>query len=314
MQGKLLITAALARLAFILYGEWQDRTSSLKYTDVDYAVFTDAARFVYQGESPYQRATYRYTPLLAMLLVPSIPSWSFPQFGKLVFVICDLISGWLILQLLQDGGGKEDANKKSRRMALSSFIWLLNPFIITISTRGSSESLLIVLVLSSIYLLRIKRIVLGSIVFGIAVHLKIYPIIYGVPLLLMIDSNAHLRQQQQYNLLSRNRLVFFLVSACTFLGLGIAMYEMYGQEFLNETYLYHIIRKDHRHNYSIFFYYIYLSFDQASSNLVKLLAFIPQFGLVGLMGVLLPRINIFLCLFCQTFVFVIFNKVCTAQV
>ena len=34
------------RLCLIVYGNWQDKTQLVKYTDVDYYVFTDAAEFI----------------------------------------------------------------------------------------------------------------------------------------------------------------------------------------------------------------------------------------------------------------------------
>jgi phosphatidylinositol glycan class M len=78
--GELVAIAAVLRLALIAWAEYQDAHFAVKYTDIDYAVFTDAARFVAAGGSPYQRATYRYSPLLACLALANV--WLHPAAGK----------------------------------------------------------------------------------------------------------------------------------------------------------------------------------------------------------------------------------------
>lgn len=41
-----LAGAGLLRLGLIIYSEWHDARSVVKYTDIDYRVFADAARFI----------------------------------------------------------------------------------------------------------------------------------------------------------------------------------------------------------------------------------------------------------------------------
>lgn len=80
---SLLLFSAFLRVFLIVYGEWQDKHMEVRYTDVDYFVFSDAADLMASGKSPYERTTYRYSPLLAFLLLPN--TFLHRSWGKFLF-------------------------------------------------------------------------------------------------------------------------------------------------------------------------------------------------------------------------------------
>lgn len=80
---SLIVFSAFLRLFLIIYGEWQDTHMQVRYTDVDYLVFSDAAELVASGMSPYKRSTYRYSPLIAFFLTPN--SIIHRSWGKFIF-------------------------------------------------------------------------------------------------------------------------------------------------------------------------------------------------------------------------------------
>ena len=102
----------------------------------------------------------------------------------------------------------------------------------------------------------------------------------------------------------------------------------WGYPFIYETYLYHLHRLDHRHNFSPYFYLVYLthpSIPTAATSpldmwekLIRspLTSFLTQLFLSLGSGLLFVRTrqDMILGWFIQTVAFVIFNKVCTSQV
>ncbi len=213
---SLLLISTLLRVLLIAYGEWQDRHFAVQFTDIDYHVFSDAALHITQGESPYSRPTYRYTPLLALILTPN--HYLFFSFGKFVFVTFDLLTGWLIYKVLSLRHISETLK------LLSCACWLLNPLTATVSSRGNAESLLSFLVLSCLYLLICRRTIAAAVLFGLAVHMKIFPIMYSLPMFLFIDEHytggvggvTGRKRAWLVGLLTRERLKFTIVSAATF--------------------------------------------------------------------------------------------------
>lgn len=312
----LFVSSFVLRLALVFYGDHQDRTMVVKYTDIDYHVFTDAARFITQGESPYNRSTYRYTPLLAWLLTPNI--YLSMMFGKILFIICDVLSGVIIYESLCLQG------LRSETASCISALWLLNPLPMGVSSRGNAESILAAMVLGTLYCLEAKRFTWAALLYGLSVHMKIYPITYALPIALSLRTRQTTAKEDAQSgwwrkfigfilsFVNRELLLFACVTGGLFCALTALFYYMYGWQFLHETYLYHVTRRDIRHNFSPYFYMLYLTADSRWSQWLGLAAFLPQVILLLVASWAFHSDLSFAC-FLNTAIFVSFNKVCTSQ-
>lgn len=402
-----LVVAFAVRLAFIAYGSYHDKNSSVPYTDVDYKVFTDAARHVVSAKSPYDRHTYRYSPLLAILLVPNILLHE--CFGKLLFSLVDLLVGCLIRLIVKDtckiyerhaselGIRTESAlecnpvvekrkskqqgrprrknksssvrNKDKRAKSnadaigdVSMCVWLYNPLSVAIATRGNSDSLAGFLVLAVLYFLQVeKRYFVAGLIHGVAVHLRLYPIVYSLSLFMYLSefsfyetenrkgvcknatdqkqiknsaggnkTNGAIVQQSQKRerktVFKKEYLLYLvpnldqlkLISGClsSLTLLTSAFYLLYGYRFLYESYVYHVVRQDARHNFSLYFYLQYLTAGVRNIGIwQKVLITLPKVVLLLVLSVRygLNKYSLNFSILAQTLVIVIYNTVLTSQ-
>lgn len=230
--------AIILRIGLFFYGLWQDANSPMKYTDIDYYVFTDAARYVSHSQSPYERETYRYTPLLSWMLLSTAWPGNWFSSGKGLFALSDIVTGWFIVLILRSTGGMP----MDRALKFAS-IWLLNPMVATISTRGSSEGILAVMVTALLWSVMQRRIVLSGLLLGLGVHFKIYPFIYAPSIVWWLD-DEHLGLSQEHSsslwakisrFCNSSRIILAGTSLATFAFLNTAMYYMYANTSPTKT-------------------------------------------------------------------------------
>ena len=294
--------------------------SAVKFTDTDYDVFSDAAAHVAGGGSPFARKTYRYTPLAAYVCL--VNPWVHPLACKFIFVAFDLLIAFILWDLvelqLQRSTWKSFSDKT---ICFFVSVLVLQPAFFVMSCRGSNDQIIQALIFLALYLVLKRWYVLGGFIYGLSIHFKIYPIIFSFVLYFYIECDRDLiaRGGSPYlaiiskkGFFTKNRLVFTLMTVITFVGLTAFFYRLYGYEFLYEAYLYHFIRKDHRHNNSVYWYLIYQLFDEPNSTLIGILTFVPQWSLVLVSGFAFYY-DVFFACFVQVFCFVMFNKVITAQ-
>ena len=433
------------RIALLLWGEYQDSTATVPYTDVDYSVYNDGARLIWAScplsetidsplygdeedllnkphlfehvhcargivpavsrfvlkndparpdaaemewdsawtaflhtsyaltrplfrflgslGDPFERATYRYTPLLACALAPAhaLPGDTWKWFGKLLFALADVgcaVLMWALLDQRRAMHAHEAPGLAGASLThLPGILWLLNPFPAQIATRGSADSLVGLIVLGFLYCLiratpelslirspepneppkerhdagelRVANtpcFYAAAFFMALAVHFKIYPIIYSPSVL------AHLANYRQHALallcgISKPRrqdvwrlgMEFGACAAFFYLVLTGLTWAIWGQPYIRHALLYHVVRQDHRHNFSVYFLPIYLSLDKVIGSgwtqwlYSPLLSFLPQFLTVSIAGFALGGLDLVLACAVQTVVFVAWNKVYTSQ-
>ncbi|KAH9642428.1 hypothetical protein HF086_007560 [Spodoptera exigua] len=316
-----LAAGLFIRLFLIVYADFHDKTYDLPYTDIDYSVFSDAARHVYNGDSPYKRQTYRYSPLISYLLVPNIIFGK--DFGKILFSVFDLFITVAVKNLVEHQLGPKSA--ATNVPMYCSFLWLYNPLSIGISTRGNADSVSCFTIILSLLLLQtdvvkgLKKYALSGLFLGISIHLRLYPIVFSFPMYLSLGVTKIPRQttlRQGMLILWPNISQLILATSCivTLFSLTYSMYALYGYDFLYETYIYHVHRTDTRHNFSVLFYYSYLNTNQGL-DIVKNVTNLFKAVILFLLSVKYgpdPK-TLPLAMFCQTVVVVAFNSVMTSQ-
>ncbi|XP_008551095.1 GPI mannosyltransferase 1 [Microplitis demolitor] len=298
--------AFILRILLIIYANFHDKYFRVPYTDIDYKVYTDAARYITNRESPYLRHTYRYTPLLALILTPNI--FLHYDFGKLLFSLIDIIAGVLIKIILTKGNSNKYKNKIAELCALS---WIYNPMTIIISTRGNADSLSVVIVLLTLYYLIInKDSFITGLIHGLSVHFRLYPIIFSLIM--------YLSYRDKHNIVpNRNQFKFITGCMLSLFTLTLLSYYYYGYEFIYESLIYHLIRKDGRHNFSLYFYMHYLSVGQPTEIYEKIIRILPPILLLVALSFRYSnnknKIELSFGIMTQAMVMVTYNSVVTSQ-
>lgn len=299
----LLSLSFLLHSILIFIGARLDTSSSLHFTDIDYSVFSDAALSIYSGQSPYRRETYRYTPFLFLLILFLIhrallllPNHTLsPLYGKFLFSLFDLLSGVLLYSILQ-------VNHHPPLFYTS--LWLFNPFVLFISTRGSADALVCCLLFATLLSLYKRKIRWAAFFYGLAVHFRLFPVIFALVFFLYCNQNRGSK------LVSHDALLFTSISLLTFFTVTLLATLLYGLDVIQHAFLYHLSRTDFKHSYSLFFYPTYLSLQTGSP--LHHVALLSQLLLLFLLSIRfyssLPTALLLLSL-----LFVTFNRVITAQ-
>lgn len=231
LKTPILILALVIRCILVCVGVYVNDPPALSMTDIDYLVVWDG---ICLASVPSERTTYRYSPMLKLLLWP-ICSW--PIYGKLLYIMFDIVFGLIAYKI----------TGYNNRI---TFLWLLNPIIIALSVRGSFDTVVQVLLAYMLLTIKQSKHFTAGLILGLCIHLRIYPIIFCpfISLYVILDR----RLVETCYTAGVTRVVSFLSAVVVSLTATTVLSISMDSGYLSSGLLYHIFgRVDHRHNLSI---------------------------------------------------------------
>lgn len=300
-----LAAGFILRLVVILAGDFFDQVFyPIQFTDIDYRVYSEAAEHVLLGNSPYERQTYRYPPVLSAILTGNFVLHRI--FGKVLFALFDVLIAYELERIVRISCQREDLSSMWMRL------WCANPIAIYISCRGSVDSVSSWLVLYTLRNMLLGHFNCAAVALGFVIYFRMYPIIYAPLLALHIVSKTRDRE----SLVKAVR--FGILLTLTTLACGLISYYMCGKAYLDHALLYHFSRRDHRHNFSPMFYQTYLeAIDPQPDSWMQLVTskapIICQCVLLAAVTSKVGTLSLAKSMLIMTLIFVAFNSVITGQ-
>ncbi|XP_017778045.1 PREDICTED: GPI mannosyltransferase 1 [Nicrophorus vespilloides] len=234
----------------------------------------------------------------------------------------------------------------------SMLLWLYNPLSIAIATRGNCDSIAGALVLLTLYCLQCKqKYFLAGLCHGLSVHFRLYPLMYSLAFYMHLSKYSYYATNNLFNytepkskkqkdaknadnqivetrktIFKKQYLMYLvpntnqlrLVFGCltSLVVLTSLFYYLYGYKFLYETYIYHLVRKDTRHNFSLFFYLQYLTAGVKNIGMWQsVLIVLPQLILLIVFSIRygLNKFTLNFAIVTITITMVAYNTVLTSQ-
>ena len=100
-----------------------------------------------------------------------LPNTAFPDFGKALFALSDLLCAALIARILRRQAAR------TADVMLAGHMFLFNPVVLAISTRGSADVAVVAVPLLLLVDALQSRSLIAPVIHGISVHLKLFPAI-----------------------------------------------------------------------------------------------------------------------------------------